>query len=143
LANIRAKADAVIVGLGWCGSLMAEELTRAGLNVVAIERGPWRDAAKDFPTSVDADELRWDARRSMILPPAIEALTFRNTSSERALPAREWNTFDFGYNVGGAGTHWAGMAWRFTPFDFQPATHVKARYGQKQLVDGLIVQDWG
>jgi len=143
VANIRPKADAVIVGLGWCGSLMAEELTRAGLNVVALERGPWRDAATDFPPAVDADELRWDARRSMILPPAIEALTFRNTSSERALPAREWNTFDFGYNVGGAGTHWAGMAWRFTPFDFQPATHVKARYGQQQLADGLIVQDWG
>lgn len=143
VANIRQKADAVIVGLGWCGSLMAEELTRAGLNVVAIERGPWRDAATDFPPAVDADELRWDTRRSMILPPAIEALTFRNTSSERALPAREWNTFDLGYNVGGAGTHWAGMAWRFTPYDFQPATMVRQRYGQHQLVDGLIVQDWG
>lgn len=28
---------------------MAEELTRAGLNVVAIERGAWRDTSTDFP----------------------------------------------------------------------------------------------
>ena len=143
MANIRPKVDAVIVGLGWCGSLMAEELTRAGLHVVAIERGPWRDAAIDFPPSVDTDELRWDTRHSMILPPSVETLTFRNTSDQRALPVREWHTFDFGYNVGGSGTHWAGMAWRFTPFDFQPATMARARYGQKQFTDGLIVQDWG
>lgn len=41
--------DAVIVGLGWTGSIMAEALTAEGLDVVAIERGPWRDTATDFP----------------------------------------------------------------------------------------------
>jgi len=40
--------DVVIVGLGWTGSILAHELTAAGLNVVAIERGPWRDTATDF-----------------------------------------------------------------------------------------------
>lgn len=35
----KPRADVVIVGLGWAGSVMAEELTRAGLEVVAIERG--------------------------------------------------------------------------------------------------------
>ena len=40
--------DAVIVGLGWTGSIMALELAREGLDVVAIERGPWRDTASDF-----------------------------------------------------------------------------------------------
>lgn len=67
MKNVRPKADVVIVGLGWCGSLIAEELTRAGLNVVAIERGPWFETATDFPPSIDTDELRWDTRRSMIL----------------------------------------------------------------------------
>jgi len=37
--------DVAIVGLGWTGSILANELTDAGLNVVAIERGPWRDTA--------------------------------------------------------------------------------------------------
>src|SRR6516162_5653757 len=40
--------DVVIVGLGWTGSILAHELAATGLNVVAIERGPWRDTATDF-----------------------------------------------------------------------------------------------
>ena len=143
MANVRPKADAVIVGLGWCGSLIAEELTRAGLNVVAIERGPWFETATDFPPSVDTDELRWDTRRSMLLPPAIETTTFRNNRSQTALPTRDWNMNELGYNVGGSGTHWAGMAWRFLPFDFEPYRYTMERYGKQQLVEGLIVQDWG
>ena len=143
MQNIRPKADAVIVGLGWCGSLIAEELTRAGLNVVAIERGPWFETATDFPPSIDTDELRWDTRRSMLLPPAVETTTFRNHRSETALPTREWNLNELGYNVGGSGTHWAGMAWRFTPWDFQPYTQTVARYGKEKIAKGVILQDWG
>lgn len=136
-------ADVVIVGLGWSGSVMAEELTRAGLNVVAIERGAWRDTSTDFPPSVDTDELRWGVRREMLQPPAVEALTFRNKPGEKALPVREWSCFQFGWNVGGAGTHWAGMSWRFTEFDFEPYSKTVARYGVKKLAPGLQVQDWG
>jgi len=143
MKNVRPKVDAVIIGLGWCGSLMAEELTRAGLNVVAIERGPWVETATDFPPSVDTDELRWDTRRSMLLPQAVETSTFRNNSSQQALPTRDWNLNEMGNNVGGAGTHWAGMAWRFTPFDLQPYTMTVARYGKEKIMPGLILQDWG
>jgi gluconate 2-dehydrogenase alpha chain len=143
MKNVRPKADVVVVGLGWCGSLIAEELTRAGLNVVAIERGPWFETATDFPPSVDTDELRWDTRRGMLLPPAVETSTFRNNSSQKALPTRDWNLNEMGYNVGGSGTHWAGMAWRFTPFDLEPYTQTVQRYGEKQIADGLILQDWG
>lgn len=105
MTNKRQKADVVIVGLGWAGSLIAEELTRAGLEVVAIERGPWLEASSDHPPAVDADEFRWDTRRDLILPPAIETLTVRNDRTQTALPVRDWSTFDMGYNVGGAGTH--------------------------------------
>ncbi len=143
MVNKRAKADAVIVGLGWCGSLMAEELTRMGLNVVALERGPWVETSIDFPPSIDTDELRWDARRSLLLPPAVETSTFRNHRGQRALPSRDWNLNEMGYNVGGSGTHWAGMAWRFSPFDFQPYSKTMARYGARQIAPGLILQDWG
>ncbi|MGK3116299.1 GMC family oxidoreductase [Candidatus Pantoea formicae] len=141
--NVRPKADVAIVGLGWCGSLIAEELTRAGLNVVAIERGPWFETATDFPPLVDTDELRWDTRRSMLLPPAVETTTFRNNITQTALPTREWNLNELGYNVGGSGTHWAGMAWRFTPFDFEPYSQTIKRYGKQQIAKGVILQDWG
>jgi gluconate 2-dehydrogenase alpha chain len=139
----RPKADVVIVGLGWSGSTMAEELTRAGLHVVAIERGAWRDTSTDFPTTVDTDELRWSVRKEILQPPSLEAYTFRNNAQQEALPARDWNNWTLGYNVGGAGTHWAAASWRFNPWDFEVRSRVLARYGQKQLVEGLIVQDWG
>ena len=49
MARILPKKDAVIIGLGWTGSILAQALTDAGLNVVAIERGPWRvTVAKGF-----------------------------------------------------------------------------------------------
>src|SRR6185295_18893631 len=54
-----AATDVVIVGLGWTGSILAHELTGAGLSVVAIERGPWRDTATDFPPAYAQDELRY------------------------------------------------------------------------------------
>ncbi|WP_138470722.1 GMC family oxidoreductase [Poseidonocella sp. HB161398] len=147
MANERPKADVVIVGLGWAGSVMAEELTRAGLNVVAIERGAWRDTSTDFPPAVDPDELRWHTRRELLQPMSVETTTFRNTSAQTAAPVRNWNAFQFGWNVGGAGTHWAGMSWRFLPWDFEVAGRTAERYGQAKLdglmAEGLMLQDWG
>jgi len=47
MAKKLPKTDVVVIGLGWAGSIIAHELTEAGLDVVAIERGPWRDTARD------------------------------------------------------------------------------------------------
>ena len=41
MARILPRKDVVIMGLGWTGSILAHELTEAGLDVLAIERGPW------------------------------------------------------------------------------------------------------
>ncbi|KGT87054.1 GMC family oxidoreductase [Enterobacter cancerogenus] len=138
----RNKADVVIVGMGWAGSVMAEELTRAGLNVMGIERGAWRDTSTDFPVAIDADELRFHTRRKILQPMSVETTTFRNRSDQLAAPVRNWSAYQFGWNVGGAGTHWAGMSWRFTPWDFEVATQTRERYGAKKMA-GLQLQDWG
>jgi hypothetical protein len=45
------RTDVVIIGLGWTGAILTEQLTRVGLDVIAIERGPWRDTSTDFPTT--------------------------------------------------------------------------------------------
>ena len=37
------NVDAVIIGSGFAGSAAADELVKAGLSVVMLERGPWRD----------------------------------------------------------------------------------------------------
>ncbi|MDO6409459.1 GMC family oxidoreductase [Pantoea phytobeneficialis] len=142
MSQIRNKADVVIVGLGWAGSVMAEELTRAGLHVVAIERGAWRDTSTDFPVSIDADELRFHTRRKILQPMSVETTTFRNRHDQLAAPVRNWSAFQYGWNVGGAGTHWAGMSWRFTPWDFEVATRTRERYGAGKM-QGLQLQDWG
>jgi len=141
MQNERPKADVAIVGLGWAGSVMAEELTRAGLNVVAFERGRWRDTSTDFPPAIDPDELRWHTRRKMLQPMSVETMTFRNRSGETAAPVRNWSAFQFGWDVGGAGTHWAGMSWRFLPWDFEAATRTRERYGAHKAAD-LMLQDW-
>lgn len=142
MSNARPKTDVVIVGLGWAGSVMAEELTRAGLNVVAIERGAWRDTSTDFPPAVDPDELRWTTRRELLQPMSVETTTFRNHVGQQAAPVRSWSAFQYGWNVGGAGAHWAGMSWRFSPWDFEVATRTRERYGSSKM-QGLQLQDWG
>ena len=48
MATKLPATDIVIIGLGWTGSIIAESMTKAGFNVVAIERGPWRDTATDL-----------------------------------------------------------------------------------------------
>ena len=69
MARKLPKKDVVIIGLGWTGSIMANELTDEGLDVIAIERGPWRDAPTDFPTNYAQDELRYRIRHELFLRP--------------------------------------------------------------------------
>ena len=33
------ETDAVVIGMGWSGSILSRELTKAGLKVVGLERG--------------------------------------------------------------------------------------------------------
>ncbi len=55
MAIVKPRVDAVIVGMGWTGAIMAKELTDAGLRVVALERGPDRDTLTDFSYPKVAD----------------------------------------------------------------------------------------
>ena len=135
--------DVVIIGLGWTGSILAEALTRAGLDVVAIERGPWRDTATDFPTTYAQDELRYHIRHDLFLRPAQETMTFRNNAGQAALPIRTWGSFMPPNGVGGGGVHWNAETWRFLPTDFQLRSHLSQRYGAKFLPADMTIQDWG
>jgi gluconate 2-dehydrogenase alpha chain len=135
--------DVVIVGLGWTGSILAHELTSAGLDVVAIERGPWRDTATDFPTTYAPDELRYSVRHDLFVRPAQTTFSFRNNDSQMALPIRTWGSFLPPNGVGGGGVHWNGQTWRFLPSDFELRTHLVQRYGEKFLPENTQIQDWG
>ena len=93
MARKLPRKDVAIVGLGWTGSLLANELTDAGLDVIAIERGPWRNTATDYPPNYAQDELRYRIRHELFLQPAQTTFTFRNKMSETGLPIRNWGAF--------------------------------------------------
>ena len=133
--------DVVLVGFGWTGAIMAQELTDAGLEVLAIERGDWRDTPTHFPTTTAPDELRWYWRKEMFQNNSRDTLTFRNNRAQTALPMRRWGSFLPGEGVGGGGVHWNGQTWRFLPSDFVAASHNIERYGP--LPEGMTVQDYG
>lgn len=141
MAQKLPAVDVVLVGFGWTGAIMAQELTEAGLNVVAIERGGWRDTPTDFPPTIAPDELRYYWRHEMFQETARETLTFRNNRSQTALPMRRWGSFLPGEGVGGAGVHWNGQTFRFLPSDFIAKTHNEERYGP--LPADMTVQDYG
>ena len=42
MATMLKEVDAVCIGVGFTGSILARELTKAGLKVVGLERGPDR-----------------------------------------------------------------------------------------------------
>src|SRR5271167_2902340 len=134
--------DVVIIGLGWTGSILGYELAKAGLDVVAIERGPWRDTATDFPPAYVQDELRYAIRLDLFLRPDQETLTFRNNANQIALPIRNWVSFLPGHGVGGAGVHWNAQTWRFLPTDFRLRSHLEERYGNGVLHADMTIQDW-
>jgi choline dehydrogenase-like flavoprotein len=43
MPNKLPRTDVVVIGLGWTGAIVANELTEEGLDVVGIERGPCRE----------------------------------------------------------------------------------------------------
>ena len=124
-------------------TVAAHELTDAGLDVIAIERGPWRDAPTDFPITYVQDELRYRIRHELFLRPAQTTFTFRNTMDQRALPIRTWGAFMPPNGVGGGGVHWNAGTWRFLPSDFVLKTHLTERYGASFLPPDMTIQDWG
>ena len=134
--------DVVIIGLGWTGSILGYEMAKAGLNVVALERGPWRDTATAFPPTYAQDELRYDFQDDLFVQTRQSTLTIRNKVDQTALPIRNWVSFLPGNGVGGAGVHWGGQTWRFLPTDFRLRTHLEQRYGKAFLPQDMTIQDW-
>ena len=133
----------LLIGFGWTGAILAQELTDSGVEVLALERGPWRDTPTDFPVTFVQDELRYSYRHAQFQDMSHDTLTFRNAMRETALPMRRLGSFLLGTGVGGSGVHWNGQSWRFLPSDFRMRSHNLERYGRKALSAGMTVQDWG
>src|SRR6184192_2638210 len=133
--------DAVIVGGGWAGLLMAKELgARTSLSIVVLERGPSRQSS-DYAT--DMDELDYAIRLRMMQDLSKETVTLRHDATQRALPLRQHGGFLPGAGVGGSGEHWNAQVLRFLPDCFQLLGKTTEKYGANALPEGHAVRDWG
>ena len=142
MATRLPEVDVVLVGFGWTASILAQELTSAGFQVLALERGGFRDTVPDFAVTKIQDEYRYAVRDDLVEEPERETLTFRNNASQVALPMRHIGSFRPAVGAGGAGVHWNGQTWRFLPSDFRARSHTLERYGKKFIPADMNVQDW-
>ncbi|MFD1559175.1 GMC family oxidoreductase [Paraburkholderia silviterrae] len=139
----KKKVDCVIVGFGWTGAILAQELTDAGLDVVALERGAMRDTPTDAAYPKVIDELKYAVRGKLFQDLSKETVTIRHGVDDLAVPYRQHGSFYLGNGVGGAGFHWNGMHYRVLPEELQLRTRYEERYGKRFMPEGMQVQDFG
>jgi len=142
MATKLKDVDAVVIGLGFSGAILSRELTKAGLNVVALERGADRNPAEEFTLTRLRDELRYVVRLELMQDNSTDTITFRNAPDELALPIRRFGAFLPGEGVGGTGIHWGALHWRFLPTDFRIRSVLTEKYGAKAIPDSMTIQDW-
>jgi gluconate 2-dehydrogenase alpha chain len=142
MATKLKDVDAVVIGLGFSGAILSRELTKAGLNLVALERGADRNPAEEFTLTRLRDELRYAVRLELMQDNSTDTITFRNTPDELALPIRRFGAFLPGEGVGGTGIHWSAQHWRFLPTDFRIRSVLTDRYGADSIPDTMTIQDW-
>lgn len=95
--------DALVVGTGAGGGVMAQRLASYGFSVVALEAGPWHDSERDMVSDeAGSSRLYWN--------------DLRITSGEHPL---EFGANNSGRGVGGSTIHYAGFAPRLHPSDFR------------------------
>src|SRR5258706_15664434 len=101
MAERRKRVDAVIIGYGWVGAIMAKALTDAGLSVVALERGPARDTSPDFEYPRIADELKYGVRGDFWQSLAQETGTIRHGVNAVTAPYRKYGSVNLRHCVSG------------------------------------------
>ena len=129
------KTDVVIVGTGAAGGILAAELAKAGMRVIALERGP-RLKTSDFDAR---DELRFFQRQELRPDPKSQPITWRRNASERATPL---GTLNYGNQAGGGTVHYGAVSWRFHEDDFRARSQTTERYGEAAIPADSALTDW-
>lgn len=127
--------NAIVVGAGAGGGVVAKELAVNGLSVILFERGRWQTYQEH-----DNDELI--SQRTTVLGNAFgpdnerhrRLLVDANGNEHIVLP-NEWGYNNNAACVGGGTLSYGAMAWRFMPQDFK----MRSTYG---AVEGSTLDDW-
>jgi len=129
------KTDVVIVGAGAAGGILAAELSKAGMKVIALERGP-RLTTEDFTPH---DELRYFQRLDLRPNVKRQPITWRPNANARAFPVPRQ---DYGNQAGGGTVHYGSVSWRMHEDDFRARSHTIARYGVSAIPADSSLADW-
>jgi choline dehydrogenase-like flavoprotein len=129
------RVNAVVVGAGAAGGIVAKELAVAGLSVVLMERGKWYTA-----NDCRKDDLR--NQRTTVLGNAFGPEDEGNPrvwvdakgTAHIALPS-EGNYSNNAACVGGGTLSYGAQAWRYMPQDFR----MRSTYGAPA---GSSLEDW-
>jgi gluconate 2-dehydrogenase alpha chain len=134
------KTDVLLVGIGAAGGIASYVLTKAGINVVALEAGPRRDKAEflsnydelkgypfgnvmgDVKANKEIPTWRPDANSEVQAPP-VPPIVMMNA-------------------VGGTSIHWSAQAWRYRADDFKIRSTTIEKYGEESLPAGSALADW-
>ena len=127
------RVDAVIVGAGAGGGVVAKELSCAGMSVVLLERGKWHSAA-----DCRKDDLR--NQRTSVLGAAFgpddrHPRVFVDERGEQIQQPNDGSYHNPAACVGGGTFSYGAMAWRFMEKDFR----MRSEYG---AVPGSTLEDW-
>jgi choline dehydrogenase-like flavoprotein len=126
--------NAVIVGAGAGGGIVAKELSTAGLSVVLLERGKWYtafDCRKD-----DLHNQRTSVLGAAFGPDDRSPRVFVDLDGrERVVTPSDGSYNNNAACVGGGTFSYGAMAWRFMENDF----HMRSTYG---AVEGSTLDDW-
>ncbi len=129
------KVNAVVIGAGAGGGVVAKELAEAGLSVVLFERGKWYTAA-----DCRKDDLR-NQRTSQLgnaFGPDDEGnprVWVDVQGRERIVAPSEGGYSNNAACVGGGTLSYGAMAWRFMEQDFR----MRSTYGAPE---GSTLEDW-
>ena len=126
--------DAIVIGSGAGGGIVAKELAMAGWNVVLLERGPW---LKSFGHVETRDGWTTSLADAPFGPTHDEVRTARATDRDRAriVHPHEGLHATLPACVGGGSVYYGAMAWRFHPETFRLRSHFGA-------IPGANLEDW-
>ncbi len=127
--------NAVVVGSGAGGGVVAKELSVAGLTVVLFERGNWAKFEEH-----NNDELRSQRTNTLGCFYGPDNVRYRRViadqkGNERIVLPNEWGYHNNAACVGSGTVSYGAMAWRFMEEDFK----MKSTYGH---IEGSSVADW-
>lgn len=90
MAEVLKKVDVVTVGAGWTGGIVAAEFTKAGLNVLSLERGHMQ-STENF--NFIHDEWRYGINYGLMQDCSKDTVTFRHDPSDLPYLIVKWVRF--------------------------------------------------